>query len=73
MTGLRRDRRGAPLAGGTAGRGLAGPLTLIHTNNCSNPISMRLPEGLGTHDRGLLMVWLDGYSRGAADAKSTRR
>lgn len=70
-------RRRTVGVGGRAARpqgpGPTAPLALIHTNNSPNPASMRVPEGLDPHDRGLLLVWLDGYSRGAADAKSTRR
>lgn len=32
-------------ASGTGRGALALPLDLIHTNNCSKPVSMRLPEG----------------------------
>lgn len=44
-------RRGAPLAGSVAGVQKT-PLNLIHRNNCSNPVSMRVsarfdcPEGV---------------------------
>lgn len=68
-------RRRAPQMDGGAGRlggAAASPLALIHTNKVPNPASMRVPEGLTLHDQGLLRVWLDGYCRGAADAKSTR-
>lgn len=72
---MTRRRTAGVGAGGArpSGPGPVGPLALIHTNNSPNPASMRVPEGLTPHDRGLLLVWLDGYSRGAADAKSTRR
>lgn len=35
-------REGRPCAG-THGEAGSGPLNLIHTNNCSNPASMRVP------------------------------
>lgn len=70
----RRGMRGVSgFAARPPGPGPVRPLALIHTNNSPSPAGMRVPEGLDPHDRGLLLVWLDGYSRGVADAKSTRR
>jgi hypothetical protein len=66
-------------ASATRGAGGAAPLYLIHTNNCSNPVSMRvaarfdaaqgLPLELLT-DSPAALSWVMGW-RAAHGAKST--
>lgn len=75
-------RHPARQAGADTPGGACGPLNLIHTNNCSTPVSMRVPGRLTLTNVTLSEVqqWVEFLSgpvgrlyldRRAADAKST--
>lgn len=51
---------GAPLAGVGPLGSRSGPLTLIHTNNSPNPVSMRVPGVLSMS----ASAWQQGYQDG---------
>ena len=66
---------GASTAGAQRWAKRSGPLNLIHRNNSPKPVSMRVPEGLGTLPQGTLQAscplsFLMGWR--AANAQSTR-